>query len=179
LLVTRIDPHEILAEVEWSTIFFFIGLFIVVGGVEHTGLLERVAGAVVAVVGNNLTFAALGLLWFAGIASALVDNIPAVATLIPLTFSVSRLLFPELAGLSDIELAAHPAVTPLWWSLALGACLGGNGTLVGASANVVAVNIAERQGDHIGFWGFTRIGLPFALMSLIVSSIYVWLRYLT
>ena len=179
LLISGIDPHDVLAEVEWPTIFFFIGLFIVVAGLEETGVLDAVAGAVIGLVGNNVTLAALGLLWFAGIASAIVDNIPAVATLIPLTFSMSRLLFPELAGLSDFELAAHPDVTPLWWSLALGACLGGNGTLVGASANVVAVGIADRQGDHIGFWGFTRVGLPFALMSLIVASLYVWLRFLS
>jgi Na+/H+ antiporter NhaD/arsenite permease-like protein len=178
LLVSRIDPHDVLAEVEWPTIFFFIGLFIVVGGIEETGLMDMIASAVIGVVGGNVALAALGLLWFAGISSAIVDNIPAVATLIPLTFSMARLLFPELAGLEDLELAAHPSVTPLWWSLALGACLGGNATLVGASANVVAVGIAERRGDRIGFWGFTRIGLPFALVSLIVSSIYVWLRYL-
>jgi Na+/H+ antiporter NhaD/arsenite permease-like protein len=178
LLVSGIDPHDVLAEVEWPTIFFFIGLFIVVAGLEETGVLEAVARAVIAVVGNNVLLAALGLLWFAGIASAIVDNIPAVATLIPLTFSMTRLLFPELAGLSDFELAAQPSVTPLWWALALGACLGGNGTLVGASANVVAVGIAERQGDHIGFWGFTRVALPFAMMSLIVASLYVWLRFL-
>jgi len=178
LLLSRIDPHDILAEVEWSTIFFFIGLFIIVGGLEETGIMTMVAERVVALVGGNTVFAALGLLWFAGIASALVDNIPAVATLIPLSFAVARLLFPELAGLSDMELAANPSVTPLWWSLALGACLGGNGTLVGASANVVAIGIAERRGDHIGFWGFTRIGLPFAFGTLIVATIYVWLRYL-
>ncbi|MCD6029064.1 MAG: Na+/H+ antiporter NhaD type [Thermomicrobiales bacterium] len=178
LLLTRIDPHDVLAEVEWPTIFFFIGLFIVVGGIEATGLMELIAEAVIGVVGSNVALAAIGLLWFAGIASAVVDNIPAVATLIPLTFSMSRLLFPELAGLDDMALAAHPSVTPLWWSLALGACLGGNGSLVGASANVVAVNIAERRGDHIGFWGFTRVGAPFALVSLVVSTIYVWIRYL-
>ena len=178
LLVSRIDPHDVLAEVEWPTIFFFIGLFIVVGGIEETGLMDMIASAVIGVVGSNVAFAALGLLWFAGIASAIVDNIPAVATLIPLTFSMARLLFPELAGLENFELAAHPSVTPLWWSLALGACLGGNGTLVGASANVVAVGIAERRGDNIGFWGFTRVGLPFALVSLVVSSIYIWVRYL-
>jgi Na+/H+ antiporter NhaD/arsenite permease-like protein len=178
LLVSRIDPHDVLADVEWPTIFFFIGLFIVVGGIEETGLMDLIAGAVIGVVGGNVALAALGLLWFAGIASAIVDNIPAVATLIPLTFSMARLLFPELAGLENVELAAHPSITPLWWSLALGACLGGNGTLVGASANVVAVGIAERRGDHIGFWGFTRIGLPFALVSLVVSSVYVWVRYL-
>ncbi len=177
LLLSQIDPHDVLSEVEWSTIFFFIGLFIVVGGLESTGLLEVIAAGVVTAVGGNVVFAAFGLLWFSGIASAFIDNIPAVATLIPLTFALSRLLFPELAGLSDVELAANPAVTPLWWALALGACLGGNGTLVGASANVVAVGIAERRGDHVGFWGFTRIGLPIAIVSLAVATIYVWLRY--
>jgi Na+/H+ antiporter NhaD/arsenite permease-like protein len=178
LLVSRIDPHDVLADVEWPTIFFFIGLFIVVGGIEKTGLMDMIASAVIGVVGGNFALAALGLLWFAGISSAIVDNIPAVATLIPLTFSMARLLFPELSGLEDFELAAHPSVMPLWWSLALGACLGGNGTLVGASANVVAVGIAERRGDRIGFWGFTRVGLPFALVSLVISSVYVWVRYL-
>ena len=120
----------------------------------------------------------MALLWFAGVASAIVDNIPAVATLIPLTFAVARLTFPELAALDDAALAVHPDVVPLWWALALGACLGGNGTLVGASANVVAVGIAERRDEPIGFWGFTRIGAPFAFGSLIVASIYLWLRYL-
>lgn len=179
LLISQMDPHEILAEVEWSTIFFFIGLFIVVGGLEKTGVLEMVASGVVGVVGGDVALSAMGLLWFAGIASMVSDNIPAVATLIPLTFAMARLLFPDLAHLSDVELAANPAVTPLWWSLALGACLGGNGTMVGASANVVAVGIAERRGDPIGFWGFTRIGFPFALGSLIIASFYVWFRYLS
>jgi Na+/H+ antiporter NhaD/arsenite permease-like protein len=178
LLLSRVDLHRVLAEVEWPTIFFFVGLFIVVGGIEQIGLLDRIARRAVGLTGGDVALTALTLLWFAGITSALVDNIPAVATLIPLTFSVARLLFPELAGLGDAELAAHPSVTPLWWSLALGACLGGNGSLVGASANVVAVGIAERRNEPIGFWGFTRVGLPFALVSLVVASLYVWLRYL-
>jgi Na+/H+ antiporter NhaD/arsenite permease-like protein len=177
LLLSRVDLHEVLSEVEWPTIFFFVGLFIVVGGIEEIGLLEQIAQAAVSLTGGNPLVAALVLLWFAGIASAVVDNIPAVATLIPLTFSLSRLLFPELAALDDAALAAHPDVMPLWWALALGACLGGNATLVGASANVVAVGIADRRGEHIGFWGFTRIGAPVALVSLIVASLYVWLRY--
>ena len=177
LLVSRVDPHDVLAEVEWGTIFFFIGLFIVVGGIEQTGLLERIAEGVVGIVGGNVLLAALGLIWIAGLISAVVDNIPAVVTMIPLTFAMARLLFPEFAALSDVELAAQPMVTPLWWSLALGACLGGNGSLVGASANVVAVGIAERRGDPIGFWGFTRIGFPIMVVSLFVASIYVWLRY--
>lgn len=178
LLLSRIDPHDILAEIEWSTIFFFIGLFVIVGGLEETGLIDMVAAAVVSGVGGNVVIATLGLLWFAGLASAIVDNIPAVATLIPLTFAMARLLFPDLAGLGNMELALHPVVTPLFWALALGACLGGNGTLVGASANVVAVSISEREGHHIGFWGFTRVGLPYAVGSLVIATVYVWLRYL-
>jgi Na+/H+ antiporter NhaD/arsenite permease-like protein len=178
LLLSRMDLHPILAEVEWPTIFFFIGLFILVGGIEQIGLLDRIAGRVVDLTEGDIVLTALALLWFAGIASAIVDNIPAVATLIPLTFAVARLSFPELAGLSDAALATHAEVAPLWWALALGACLGGNGTLVGASANVVAVGIADRRGESIGFWGFTRIGSPFALVSLLVASLYVWLRYL-
>ena len=177
LLLSRVDLHGVLSEVEWPTIFFFVGLFILVGGIEQIGLLERIADQAVGLTGGHPILTALLLLWLAGITSAVVDNIPAVATLIPLTFAVSRLMYPELAGLSDMDLAAHPAVAPLWWSLALGACLGGNGTLVGASANVVAVGIAERRGDRIGFWGFTRVGAPFAVVTLIMASVYVWLRY--
>jgi len=177
LLLSRVELHGVLAEVEWPTIFFFIGLFILVGGIEEIGLLDRIAQRAVDVTGGNVALTALVLLWLAGIASALVDNIPAVATLIPLTFAVARLMFPGLDGLDNAAFAVHPDVVPLWWALALGACLGGNGTLVGASANVVAVGIAERRGDHIGFRGFTRIGAPFALVSLVVASLYLWLRY--
>jgi len=177
LLLSRVDLHGVLAEIEWPTIFFFIGLFILVGGIEQIGLLDRIATRAVELTGGDVALTALVLLWLAGIASALVDNIPAVATLIPLTFAVARLMFPDLAGLDNGAFAVHPDVVPLWWALALGACLGGNSTLVGASANVVAVGIAERRGDHIGFWGFTRIGAPFALVSLIVASLYLWLRY--
>jgi Na+/H+ antiporter NhaD/arsenite permease-like protein len=133
---------------------------------------------VTSLTGGNVTLTVLLILWLAAVASAIVYNIPAVATMIPLTFSIARLLYPDLAQLGDMELAAHPEVAPLWWSLALGACLGGNGTLVGASANVVAVGMAERRGEHIGFWGFTRVGLPFTLMTLVGASLYVWVRYL-
>lgn len=177
LLLSRIDLHGVLAEVEWPTIFFFVGLFILVGGIEEIGLLDKVASRAVRLTGGDVVLTALVLLWLAAITSAVVDNIPAVATLIPLTFAMARLMFPDLAGLDDHALAAHPDVVPLWWALAFGACLGGNGTLVGASANVVMVGIAERRGDRIGFWGFTRIGGPFTLVSLVVASAYLWLRY--
>lgn len=177
MLLSRANVHGVLAEVEWPTIFFFIGLFILVGGIEEIGLLDTIAREAVNITNGNILLTALVLIWLAGITSAIVDNIPAVATLIPLVFSVSRLLFPDLAGLGDVAFASHPDVTPLWWSLALGTCLGGNGTLVGASANVVAVGIAERRHEPIGFWGFTKIGLPITIMSLSLASVYVWLRY--
>lgn len=177
MLLSRANVHGVLAEVEWPTIFFFIGLFVLVGGIEQIGLLDTIAREAVNITDGNILLTALVLLWLAGITSAIVDNIPAVATLIPLVFSVSRLLFPDLAGLDDVAFATHPDVAPLWWSLALGACLGGNGTLVGASANVVAVGIAERRHESIGFWGFTKIGLPIAIISMSLASVYVWLRY--
>jgi Na+/H+ antiporter NhaD/arsenite permease-like protein len=177
LLLSRVEPHGVLAEVEWPTLFFFIGLFVLVGGIEEIGLLDRIAEEAVALTGGDPLWTALTLLWLAGVASAIVDNIPAVATLIPLTIAVGRLLNPELAGLDNAAVAQAAAVEPLWWALALGACLGGNGSMVGASANVVAVGIAERRHEPIGFWGFTRIGAPVALVSLCVSSFYLWLRY--
>jgi Na+/H+ antiporter NhaD/arsenite permease-like protein len=178
LLLSRVDPHGVMAEVEWPTIFFFVGLFVLVGGLEEIGLLERIARQVTSLTDGDVVVTVLVILWFAALVSAIVDNIPAVATMVPLTFAVARLLFPDLANLSDTQLATHPDVAPLWWSLALGACLGGNGSLVGASANVVAAGIADRRGEPIGFWGFTRVGLPFTLMTLVVASLYLWLRYL-
>ena len=177
LLLSRVEPHGVLAEVEWPTLFFFLGLFVLVGGLEEIGVLDRIAEEAVALTGGDPLWTALMLLWLAGVASAIVDNIPAVATLIPLTIAVGRLLNPDLAGLDDSAVAQSAAVEPLWWALALGACLGGNGSMVGASANVVAVGIAERRHEPIGFWGFTRVGAPVAAVSLVVSSLYLWLRY--
>jgi Na+/H+ antiporter NhaD/arsenite permease-like protein len=178
LLLSRISLHGVLAEIEWPTLFFFVGLFVLVGGIEEIGLMDRIAQRVTSVTEGNVVLTVMVILWFSAVVSAVVDNIPAVATMIPLTFSISRLLFPELAGLDDMALATHSDVVPLFWALALGACLGGNGSLVGASANVVAAGIADRRNEPIGFWGFTRVGLPFTLMTLVMASIYLWLRYL-
>ena len=178
LLISKVDPHKVLAQVEWPTIFFFVGLFILVGGIEEIGLLDTIARETVELTSGNLVLTALLLLWLAAIISAIVDNIPAVATMIPLTSSMARILFPEFAGLDEAALALRPEIAPLWWSLAVGACLGGNGSLVGASANVVAVGMAESRGTRIGFWGFTRVGLPFTLVTHVVASVYIYVRYL-
>lgn len=178
LLVSRVDIHHVVNEVEWPTIFFFAGLFVLVGGIEHAGILDEIAIQVVDWTGGDVTITVLALLWLAALLSMVVDNIPAVTTLIPLTFAVARGLFPELEGLSDAEFALHPLVVPFWWALALGADLGGNGTLVGASANVVGAGMSERHGEKISFMEFTKYGMPITILTLIMATIYVYLVYL-
>jgi Na+/H+ antiporter NhaD/arsenite permease-like protein len=163
MLIASVDPHDILREVEWKTLFFFIGLFVLVEGVVAVGLVSDMADALADFVGGDATLASVGLLWFSALASAVIDNIPYTATAIPV---VERLIETGL-----------PA-DPLWWSLALGACLGGNLTIVGASANVVVVNTAAREGHRIGFVEFMRYGAVVTLMSLVISTAYVWLVYL-
>ena len=163
LLVGRVDPHAALREVEWSTIFFFVGLFVLVEGVVQVGIVEGIADRLVEAAAGDATVASIGLLWFSAIASAVIDNIPYTASAIPV---VERLIESGL-----------PA-EPLWWSLALGACLGGNLTIVGASANVVVANLAARDGQPISFRVFLRYGAVVVAMSLVLSTAYVWLRYL-
>lgn len=164
MLVGRIDPHDALREVEWRTLFFFVGLFILVEGVVQVGIIAGVADWLAGQTAGDPTLASLALLWFSGGASAIVDNIPYTATAIPV---VERLVETGL-----------PA-DPLWWSLALGACLGGNLTLVGAAANVVVANQAARAGHPIGFFEFMRYGLVVTVVSLLIATVYVWARYLT
>ena len=175
VLVGRVSIHRALEEVEWGTILFFVGLFVVVGALEKVGLLGLAARLVVDLTGGNLIVTVLAVLWFAAFASAIVDNIPAVASLIPVVFAVARLTHP---GVPDEVLTHLPDVLPLWWALALGACLGGNATLVAASANVVVAGAVARRGEKITFWGFTKVGLPITLVSLVVASVYLYLRYL-
>jgi Na+/H+ antiporter NhaD/arsenite permease-like protein len=158
--------HKAFNEVEWTTIFFFIGLFVVVYGVESTGLLEWVAHKVLALTGNDLAVTAIAIMWVSAVASALVDNIPFVATMIPLIESMA----PSFGGTEQLM--------PLWWSLALGSCLGGNGSLVGASANLIVAGFADRAGQPIRFLPFMLMAFPLMLMSIAVSSLYVYLRYL-
>lgn len=156
------DPHEILREVEWSTLFFFVGLFILVGGIVHVGLIKLVAYGILELVGNNPGLTAMLILWMSALLSGIIDNIPYTASMIPLVQ----------------ELGAFMPVEPLWWSLALGACLGGNLTSIAASANVVVIHLAERSGYPISFREFLLPGFLVTLASLLISTIYVWLRYL-
>ena len=160
------NVHKGFSEVEWVTIFFFIGLFILVHGLEHVGLLEMLANKILALTGGDMTNTALTVLWVSALFSAIVDNIPFVATMIPLIESMA----PTFGGAENL--------LPLWWSLALGACLGGNGSLVGASANLIVAGIAERSGQRIHFLTFMMMAFPLMLLSIVIASVYVYLRYL-
>jgi Na+/H+ antiporter NhaD/arsenite permease-like protein len=160
------DVHQSFGEVEWVTIFFFVGLFIVVAGIEHAGLLRILADWVIDFTGGDMTTTAIMILWVSAIASAVVDNIPFVATMIPMIESMA----PTFGGSENLM--------PLWWSLALGACLGGNGSLVGASANLIVAGFAERAGHRIKFLPFMLMAFPMMLISIVISTVYVYLRYL-
>lgn len=162
LLWGRSDPHEALQEVEWTTLFFFIGLFITVEAVVQVGIIEVVADAALRLTGGNLSLTSMMLLWLSALASGVVDNIPYTATMIPVVENLGQSM----------------PIMPLWWSLALGACLGGNITLVGAAANVVVANLAEKSGHPISFGSFLRYGVPTTLLSLVLATAYIWLRYL-
>ncbi len=163
LLVTGHNPHDALREVEWSTIFFFVGLFMMVGGLEAVGALREVAGFVADLSGRDPVGASLLLLWVSGILSGIVDNIPYTTAMTPV---VAELNTQVDAGKT------------LWWALAMGAGLGGNLTIVGASANVLVANLSARGGQTISFLEFARYGVPVTLLSLLLSSVYLWLRYL-
>ena len=175
LLISKThDLHHILAEVEWPTIFFFVGLFIIVGGVVKVGLIKWLSLQVLDITQGNLFATSMAVMWFSAFASAIVDNIPYVATMNPLIIDMARQLWPHLSG---IQLLQHPDLMPVWWSLALGACLGGNGTAIGASANVIVVGLAEKAGRKISFMKFMVYGMPIMIMTVIVSTLCVWLRY--
>ena len=154
-----------LTEVEWITIFFFVGLFIVVHAVEVSGLLELLGGKLVAATGGNLALAGVVILWMSAFLAAIIDNIPFVAVMIP--------LIKSMAG----AYGGPDHIVPLWWCLSLGACLGGNGTLIGATANLTVAGVAERNGIGFGFVKYTLHALPMMIVSILICQLYVWLRY--
>jgi Na+/H+ antiporter NhaD/arsenite permease-like protein len=174
LLSNTHEPHHILAEVEWPTIFFFIGLFIIIGGVVKVGLIKWMSVQVLAITHGNMLSTSMVVMWFSAFASAFIDNIPYVATMNPLIVDMARQLWPDLSG---VQLLHHADLMPLWWSLALGACLGGNGTAIGASANVIVVGMSEKMGKKISFGRFMLYGMPLMIMTVVIATLYVWLRY--
>ena len=163
--ISRLRPESYLAEVEWATLLFFAGLFILVGSLVKTGVIARVAAAVGGVAGDSVPAAMMLILWGSAALSAIVDNIPFVATMSPVVDQLVRGNGP-LGGQNG-----------LWWALVLGADLGGNATAIGASANVVVAGIAKRSGHPISFWEFTKYGSLVAVVTLGIATPYLLLRY--
>ncbi|MDI1345007.1 MAG: ArsB/NhaD family transporter [Pseudolabrys sp.] len=157
--------HSTFGDVEWITIFFFVGLFVVVHGVDVGGLLNLLASKLVAATGGNMAHTGFAILWASAVLSAIVDNIPFVATMIPLIKNMA----PSFGGADHIQ--------PLWWCLSLGACLGGNGTLIGASANLTVAGISERNGVPFRFITYTLYAFPMMLVSVAIAHVYIWWRY--
>ncbi|MCL6457015.1 MAG: ArsB/NhaD family transporter [Gorillibacterium sp.] len=151
-------------KVEWTTIFFFVGLFVLVSGLIETGVIARLAAQAIELTHGNVVATSFLILWFSALASAFLDNIPFVATMIPMIQEMGNM------GVSNLE--------PLWWSLALGACLGGNGTLIGASANLIVAGLSGKEGHPIKFIQYLKYGFPLMLLSIVISSFYSYLRYL-
>ena len=163
--VSDLDPPQFLEEVEWPTLVFFMGLFIMVGALVEVGVIARLGEMVTNAVGERFFLASSVLLWGSALLSGIVDNIPYVTTMTPL-----------VQGLVDSG-NGSPQADALWWALALGADLGGNSTAVGASANVVIIGIAARNGHPISFWHFTKYGVVVAVVTIAISWPYLWLRY--
>ena len=164
LLISKEDPKQALQAVEWAVVFFFVGLFVLVGALREVGIIETAAGWALSLTNGRLLPTGMLVLWVSAIASSFVDNIPFVATMIPLIQDLGR-----IGGITDLNF--------LWWSLSLGACLGGNGTIIGASANVIVIGMAERRGQPIGFMTYFKIAFPIMIISILVSTGYLFLRY--
>jgi Na+/H+ antiporter NhaD/arsenite permease-like protein len=165
LLATDIDVSDVLPEVEWPTLVFFMGLFVMVAGLVHTGVIETLGTVAATAFGDNWFLAATALIFGSAILGAFIDNIPYTATMTPVVEGMA-------AQTPDTETGRA-----LWWAFALGACFGGNGTAIAASANVVAIGIAQRAGHPITFWKFTKYGIVVTLWSATLAWVYVWLRY--
>ena len=158
-------PTEILEKVEWNTIFFFVGLFIIIGGLEASGGIKLMAEWLLKVTNGSQEATSMMILWGSGIISGIIDNIPYTATMSPMLVEIQKTMGADYTY-------------PLWWSLSLGACLGGNMTIIGAAANVIVSENAAKEGHPIGFIQFMKYGVPIVAISLIISSAYVYFRYL-
>ncbi len=165
LLVTRIELEKALSSIEWTTLFFFVALFVMVGALEATGAIGHVADGVKEVTGGTRSAELIGIAWVAALGSAVVDNIPFTTAMIPVVKDLQ-----QSAGTGGDD--------AYWWSLALGACFGGNATIIAAAANVAAAGLAERAGTPIGFGTFLKVGLPATLLSILLATAYIATRYI-
>jgi len=180
LLITDSDIHEVFSEVEWPTIAFFIGLFIIIGATVKSGLIESLSYRMIAITDpkpGGMFVLAMVMVWFSALASAIVDNIPFVATMNPLVLDMIHKVYGTEAGASVSQYVHHASVMPVWWALSLGSCLGGNGTIIGASANVIAAGMAEKAGYPVTFLRFMKYGVPVTLLSVFITMIYIAVRY--
>ncbi len=165
LLVTKVDLDKALSSIEWTTLFFFIGLFVMVGALESTGAIGHVADAVKDITGGDRTAELIGITWVAAVGSAVVDNIPFTTAMIPVVKELQ-----QTAGATGDD--------AYWWALSLGACFGGNATMIAAAANVAAAGMAERAGTPIGFVAFMRVGVPATILSVALATAYITIRYI-
>ena len=163
-VVHQVDPHDVLSHVEWDTLTFFVGLFILVGGLVETGVIDRAQEWMVDISGGDERNLAFIMVWFGGTASAIVDNIPFTATMVEIVAKI-------------VEENPSEQTSPLWWALVMGADFGGNATMVGASANVLVVSMARARGYPISFIGFMKYGIPISVVSMLISTGYIWIRY--
>ena len=178
---SKIDSvNNILRDLDWSTLLFFMSIFVLIGGLEKTGVIGGMSGILAVILGKNIFLGSLGLLFFVGLMSSVVPNIPLVVAMVPLLkqyvvnvgLAPAEVLNPDFAG------QFPPAVLPLFYAMMYGATLGGNGTLVGASSNIVAAGISELHGRRISFQTFLRYGLPVMVVQLVAAAVYVTIRFL-
>ena len=162
LIIGREDVNEAIQDVEWTTILFFMSLFVVVGGLTETGIIKELASKIINATDGHPMVTMLVLLWASALLSSILDNIPFVATLIPLILAM------QADGMD---------VTSFWWAISLGACLGGNGTMIGASANVVLSNISTKHGYPITFKSYLKVGMPFMLLSIVISTVFLVVKF--
>lgn len=166
IILTKADPEEAFRSIEWTTLFFYIGLFVVVQGLVEIGAIKIVSEKLFSLTRGDTTATTLLVLWFSGLTCSFLNNIPFVATMIPIIKHVGT----DMATYNG-------AMLPLWWALALGACLGGNGSIIGSSANFIVVGVANKSGYKISFMRFLKYGIPLTLQSLLICTVYIYLRY--
>ncbi|NMD86033.1 SLC13 family permease [Victivallis vadensis] len=176
--VCRLELAHMLEKVEWNTILFFCGLFMMVGALEIDGVFTLLGEHMVSLTRGNFALTMMIILWGSAILSAIIDNIPLVISMIPLINSIVPVFARQMGIEADIEAIRQQISEPLFWSLALGACLGGNGTLIGASANVVISQIAHKNNYKLSFKDFTCYGAPIMVLSVFISMVYLFLRYI-
>ena len=176
LLVCRSESEDTLMRVEWGVIFFFIGMFMMIAALEVNGVMSWIGYHIIHLAGKNLFLVCIVVLWGSAIFSSMLDNIPFVITMVPLVRQFV-IYFSQTSGMADPIAIQLQIAQPLWWSLALGACLGGNGTLIGASANIVMARISEKNNYPITFMRFFKYGFGFMIQSMVICTLYIWVRY--